>query len=100
MAAPAKESAKFVFHGTVKQIKAANLKAITDTDRTAVVTVDKVIRAPQPFVAFAGRDVTVQLAEGERMKKGQKAVFHTNGWMFGENLAVQSLGHDPIGGPA
>jgi hypothetical protein len=29
------------FTGTVKKTKAANLKAITDTDRTIIVTVNK-----------------------------------------------------------
>jgi hypothetical protein len=96
MPTPAKESAKFVFHGTVKRSGAANLKVIKDTARTVIVTVDKVIRAPKAFATFAGRDVTVQLAQGERVKKGQRALFHTNSWIFGENLAVQSLGHDPV----
>ena len=96
MAAPSKESAKFVFEGTVKRVKAANLKAIGDTERTVVVTVKKVVRAPRPLAAFINRDVTVQLATGERIQKGQRALFHTNGWIFGENLAVQSLGHDSI----
>ena len=96
MAPPPKESAKFVFHGTVKRLRSANLKAISDTDRTAVVTIDKVVRAPAALAKLAGRDVTVRLAEGESLNRGDHAVFHTNGWIFGENLAVQSLGHDPI----
>src|SRR5207247_1040203 len=47
-------------------------------------------------VAFAGHNVTVRLAKGERVKQGQRATFYTNGLVFGENLAVQSLGHEPI----
>jgi hypothetical protein len=100
MTTPQKEAAKFVFEGTVNQTKAANLKAITDKEHTVVVTVDKVVRAPQSLAAFAGREVTLRLAEGESVKKGQRALFHTNGWIFGENLAVQSLGHDPVGAAA
>jgi hypothetical protein len=100
MPTQAKESAKFVFEGTVKKTNAANLKAIADTAHSAVVTVDKVVRAPQPLAGFGGHDVTVQLAPGERIKKGQRALFHTNTWMFGENLAVQSLGHDSLRGPS
>ncbi len=96
MTMPQKEAAKFVFEGTVKQTRAANLKAIADKERAVVVRVDKVVRAPQSLAAFAGRDVTLRLAEGESLTKGQRALFHTNSWMFGENLAVQSLGHDPV----
>jgi hypothetical protein len=100
MATAPKESATFVFHGTVKSTKAANLKVITDTDRTAVVTVKKVVRCPRALATFAGQDVTVHLAAGERVVKGQQALFFTNGWIFGENLAVQSLGHDAVAAPA
>jgi hypothetical protein len=96
MPTPPKESAKFVFEGVVKRTKAANLAAIRDTGRTVVVTVEKIVRAPRSLASFAGHDVTVRLAEGARIKKGQRAVFHTNGWIFGENLAVQSLGHDLV----
>jgi hypothetical protein len=95
MAAIAKDSAKFVFTGTVQRTKAATLKAITDTDRTIVVRVDDVARAPEVLRGVAGKEITVQLAKGERVKEGQTAVFYTNGWLFGESLAVQSLGHEP-----
>src|SRR4029077_12369850 len=97
MASPPKESAKFVFHGTVKRIKAANLRSITDTDRTVVVSVTKVVRAPSSLARLAGRDVTVRLAEVYGVRKGERGVFQANSWIFGENLAVQPWGHDPVG---
>jgi hypothetical protein len=96
MATPNKESAKFVFQGVVKKTKSANVAAVTDTNRTAVVTVEKILRAPPALTGFVGHDVTVHLAAGARIKQGQRAVFHTNGWIFGENVAVRSLGHDPV----
>jgi hypothetical protein len=94
MAVPDKESAQFVFQGTVKKLKAANLAGIADTERTAVVAVDRVMRSARSLTTFAGRQITVQLAKGERVKVGQQAVFYTNGWMFAENLAVRSIGHE------
>jgi hypothetical protein len=94
MAVPDKEKAQFVFQGTVKKLKAANLSAIADTERTAVVKVDRVMRSARSLAAFAGREITVQLAKGERVKSGQQGVFYTNGWIFGENLAVRSIGHE------
>src|SRR5262249_40354795 len=96
MTAAAKEAAKFVFHGTVKRVNADNVKAGTDTDKSDAVHVDEVVRAPQALAEFKGQDVTVQMARGERVKSGQQATFYTNGWIFGENLAVQSLGHDAV----
>jgi hypothetical protein len=70
MTEPSKESAIFVFEGTVKKTKAANLKAISDTKRTAVVKVGTIRRAPASLLAFVGCDVTIQLAVGERVKAG------------------------------
>jgi hypothetical protein len=96
MPAQGKESANFVFHGTVKKTKATNVKIISDTARTAIVAIDKVVRAPQSLADFAGHDVTVQLAQGEQVRTGQRLLFHTTPSVFGENLAVQSLGHDPL----
>jgi phosphoribosylanthranilate isomerase len=81
-----KELATFVFEGTVKRIRAANLKKITDTKRTAVVKVGTIRRA--------GREVTIRLAEGERVKAVQEAIFHTNSWiqtLYAATLADQEI---------
>jgi hypothetical protein len=96
MALVTKESAAFVFRGRVKQKGAANLKAVTSTSRTAVVTVEEIVRAPPALVGFVGHDVTVQLADDEQVGNGEKAIFYVTGFVFGESLAVQSLGHDPV----
>ncbi|MER9227044.1 hypothetical protein NKI39_15660 [Mesorhizobium sp. M0664] len=91
-----KESAAFAFRGTVKQKGAANLKAITDTSRTAVVTVDEIVRSPSALAGFVGHDVTVQLAANEQVRNGERGVFYVTGFVFGETLAVQSVGHDSV----
>ncbi|MEA2898640.1 MAG: copper resistance protein [Bradyrhizobium sp.] len=96
MAAISKESAKFIFEGKVTKTKAANVKAMSGTDQSAIVAVERVVSAPEPLIAYTGRNVTVRLAEGERLKQGQRATFYTTGLVFGENLAVQSLGHEPV----
>ena len=72
MAPVTKESAAFAFRGTVKQRGAANLKAITDTARTAVVTVDEIVRSPPALAGFVGHDVTVQLAANEQVRNGER----------------------------
>ena len=66
MTEQSKELATFVFEGTVKRIRAANLKKIPNTKRTAVVKVGTIRRAPSSLAAFGGREVTIRLAEGER----------------------------------
>jgi hypothetical protein len=86
--------ARFVFQGTVKKVRATTLKSVPATARTIVVRVDRVIQSPETLSGYAGHDVTVNLAAGERVRPGQALIFHTTGWIFGDSLAVQSLGHE------
>jgi len=88
------DEAKFVFQGSVKKVKASTLKGVPKSDRTVVVRVDRVIQAPEALSDHAGRDVTVLLAPGEKVDPGQTLIFYTNGWIFGEGVAVQSIGHE------
>jgi hypothetical protein len=94
------EQAKFVFQGTVKQTKATTLKEVPVSNRTVVVRIDRVIQAPEVLSDYAGQDVTVQLAAGESVTVGQTLIFYTNGWIFGEGVAVQSIGHEAATTPA
>jgi hypothetical protein len=94
------EEAKFVFQGTVKKLKAATLKGVPVSDRTVVVRVDRVIHAAEALSDYAGRDITVLLAVGERVEPGQTLIFYTNGWVFGESVAVQSIGYHEATTPA
>lgn len=101
MSTPSKDTAKFVFVGTVRRTKAATLAGLTskERERTVVVRVDDIVRGPEALLGYAGQEITVQLAKGERVKTGQQAVFYTNGWLFGESMAVKSVGHEPLRAP-
>jgi hypothetical protein len=96
MAAIPKESAKFIFQGKVTKTKAANVKAVDSKENTVVVAIERVLSAPEPLAAYSGQNVTVRLADDEQVKPGERAIFYATGWIFGENLAVQSLGHEPV----
>ena len=39
----------------------------------------------------------MQLGGRKKVKKGQQAVFYTNGWLFGDGVAVQSIDHEDVG---
>jgi len=90
------QKAAFTFRGTVQKLNAANIAQIKDTDRTAIVLVEEIIKSPEMLASFAGQPITVKLSEGETVKKGERAIFYTNGWLFGETIAVESLGHSPV----
>ncbi|HEX5758167.1 MAG TPA: hypothetical protein VF121_03140 [Thermoanaerobaculia bacterium] len=94
--------ARFVFVGTVQKLRAANVAEIDDKARTVVVRVDRVEKGPESMAAYVGRDITVKLAPRETVRAGEQARFFTNGWLFAETLAVESLGHEavvPAGAP-
>jgi hypothetical protein len=95
------DQAKFVFQGTVTKLHAVtNPAEIPLSDRTVVVRVDRVIHAPDALNDYAGHEVTVQLAPNEKVQEGQSFIFYTNGWIFGDSLAVQSVGHENATVPA
>ena len=83
----------FTFVGTVKELNAATMAEVPVTESTAVVTVDEVLQAPPMLARRAGTDITVQLSDAEQMQVGQQATFFTTGWMYGEDVAVQEVGH-------
>jgi hypothetical protein len=92
----AAKRASFVFTGTVQALKRATVPNIPLSNRTAVVRVDGVIRGSGALSHLAGHDITVQLGDRERVRPGQAATFYTEGWLFGESVAVRSLGHADV----
>ena len=85
---------KFVIEGTVKKLRASNLREEPATVRTVLVQVNRVVRGTDAMSGIAGREITVRLAPKERVTVGERYLFHTAGWVFGENIGVQSLGHE------
>jgi hypothetical protein len=89
--------ASFVFKGTVEKLKAATMPSVPITSQTVVVHVDQVLQAPKILSGYEGKDITVQLSKGSKVKEGKQAIFYTNGWLFGDSIAVQSIGHTDVG---
>jgi hypothetical protein len=85
--------ARFVFRGKVQRLNAANVAAVEDKRRTVIVRVEQVEKAPEAMNGYVGKEITVKLAPGEKVRPGEQARFYTNGWLFGETIAVESLGH-------
>jgi hypothetical protein len=94
-----KTDAPFVFEGFVKSLAASNVSAVPADNTTAVVEVHHVRHAPRSLAGFAGKEVTLRMAPGEKLKQGDKAIFFTDSLVFGDHLAVQSMGHDPLVAP-
>lgn len=88
--------ARFVFKGTVQKMSATTISDIKDKSRTAIVRVDQIIHAPEALSHFAGHDITVQLSGRRKAKAGDQAIFYANGWLFGDSIAVVSIGQHPV----
>lgn len=80
--------AQFVFRGTVLQRGAATFDEVPLTRDTLIVRVDEILDGPPMLAGFAGKEITVQLARGQKATTGKAYIFHTNGWLFGDGLAV------------
>ncbi|MEZ5287452.1 MAG: hypothetical protein R2712_22165 [Vicinamibacterales bacterium] len=83
--------AQFVFRGSVAQRGAATFDDVPLTRDTLVVHVDEILDGPPIMAGFEGADITVQLTKGQKATTGKAYVFHTNGWLFGEGLAVSCV---------
>ncbi|HEV7860819.1 MAG TPA: hypothetical protein VGO91_19520 [Pyrinomonadaceae bacterium] len=90
------ERATFIFKGTVQKLKAATMRSVQVTDHTLVVRVDQVMQGPKTLAAYLDQDITVQLSAAGKLKKGEQAIFYTNPWLFGESVAVQSIGQTKV----
>jgi hypothetical protein len=92
------QQARFVFEGTVQQRGAATIDSVPVSDRTLIVHVNRILQAPQTLSAYLDKDITVQLGSSSRarLEPGQQAVFYTNGWLFGDSIAVRALGQLPL----
>lgn len=85
------DGAKFLFKGTVQKLDASTLAQVPRDEPTAIVHVDEVLHAPPILAKTLGKEITVKLAKGARPKVGEQVLFHANGWLFGDSVAVESL---------
>jgi len=86
-------NSKFIFRGKLERLHASNLKILAGTRNTSIVRVEEVLYAPSTLNDFTRQAITVQLLNTSSMKVGDQAIFFTNGWLYGESIAVTETGH-------
>jgi len=90
-----RDQARFVFMGTVQKLDATTLpQQAPATPKTAIVRVDQIIRGPDVFSDFAGRDITVQFPQGHSLKPREQRVFFTNSTVLADSLVVEALDYE------
>ena len=89
--------APFSFVGTVLHLGAATTTQAPIDARTAVVSVDHVLHAPDAFKRLDGHQITVQLsATVDPPAVGESAAFFVQGVSFGESIVVAEVGRLPV----
>jgi hypothetical protein len=100
MAAPPLEDlvrqSRFIFRGTVESLNEATLPAVPVNSYTAIVRVNEVVQAPESLRDLTNQRITVQLQETPPAQVGQQALFFTNPWLYGTEIAVQEVGRQEI----
>jgi len=89
-------SSHIIFIGRVAKLRATNLKVVEPTETTALVTIEELLDSPPSLVGLKGEDVTVDLLRAGEVQPEQRAVFFTNGILFGEHLEVKEVGLLPV----
>jgi len=69
------QQATFIFQGTVKKLRASTIPSVPFTEKTIIVRVDEILRAPATLAHDKGEHITVHLGSRERIKKGERAIF-------------------------
>jgi hypothetical protein len=85
-----------VFVGTIDAVEAVTVPSLTASPNTSVVAVDRVLRKPDAIALDPGDMVTVVTEGLAPPQKGAQALFFTDGWIFGESLAVRVLSWEPV----
>lgn len=71
-------------------VGATTVALVEANDLTAIVRVDRVLRAPAQMERIAGREITVQLRSPAEV--GTSAVFTADGLVYGESMTVAETG--------
>lgn len=90
------EESGFIFQGTIKELNSVTMRDVPATEKTIVVEVTKVIRAPDAVGIVPQQVITVMLQKPAQLSRGEEFIFFTNGWLYGQSIAVLELGRMKI----
>lgn len=83
---------EFIFKGTLQKLQGVTMSTVPVSDKTVVVKVDEILQAPESLRDFTGKEVTVLLSQPPESKVGDQTIYFTNGWLYGQSIAVVEVG--------
>ncbi|GGK76414.1 hypothetical protein [Mangrovihabitans endophyticus] len=94
-------AAGVAFVGEVQQRDAANVPGLATDDPTAIVRVERVVKAPAEVGLAAGVAVTLRLGSpSPPLSVGDRFLFFADGWIYAETIALIEVGRLPVEGAA
>jgi hypothetical protein len=89
-----------VFTGTVQKVGVTSFRQVPQSSRNMIVRVDAIHEKPAAVTLRVGDHVTVLARDPVPFTKGTRAIWYTNGWVFGKGVAVREVSHQISTGPA
>jgi hypothetical protein len=89
----------YIFSGTVQKLGAAHMASVPVNDNTAVVKVEHVYTPTDILGDLTNKEVTIQLKEDKTIGPGEQAIFFTNGWIYGDGVALTEVGRLKVEDP-
>ncbi len=83
-----------VFDGTVLHLGTASFYGVPVSENTMMVRIDKMHYQPASVMLVVGDTVTVKALDASVFSRDAQATFYTQGWIFGEGVAVSEVGHE------
>ncbi len=90
------QRSRFIFTGTVVELRAVTVPSIAVSDNTIVVRVDEVLYYKKLFANYGGKKITVLVKDYKLLKVGDQAVFFTDVSIMSESVAVRAVGYRKI----
>jgi hypothetical protein len=90
------QRSSIIFEGSVTRLGAGAMPTLSASPDLSTVRVDRVLDKPAAVSLAEGDLVTVKLNNPADLHEGVRAVFYTNGRVFGEGLAVDEVGHEIV----
>jgi hypothetical protein len=93
----AAETAGLVFVGTVDRANASAVAAAPADEHTAIVRIERIVRAPQVLGLVPGKTLTLRSSNGPA-QEGERALFIADPWLYAESVAVFERARIPLNG--
>lgn len=81
-------NSQFVVAGALERLGASNVSVVEDSPNLGIFKIDEILHGPAVLSGFAGKSITVLLADVATARVGEPLILFAQSWLYGESLAV------------